>query len=747
MLDVSQARQSRGMPGKAQPDDKVIDLHTILGFVRRERFTILGCVAAGLALALVYLVLATPSYLARADVFIDTRRLELFRDTSVFQPDQQINTGAVESQITVMTSNEVLGRAVDALKLTEDPDFFQPSLMSQVRGMLSFGSDEDEEAGPADAARVRLGAINRIRRDTEVKRVGLSYVISIEYASSNPALSAKIANGIANAYIQDQLTTRSNATEWAGEWLRQRLDDLRKRSFEADMAVQAFAADNNLLNIGRGSSVRRVSDQQVEELTSQLSNAQSQVADKQSQVNQIDSLLASGSEVVGVPQNLNNDILSKLRQEYLDMSRQEIDISTRYGEAHITAVNLRSRMDNIQKAVRAELQRMAEVAKSELSISQAREAQTRKTLQGYIADSNEGSKASIQLRELESTANSYRSLYENFLSRYMQAAEQQTFSMTDARIITSATPPGGKSSPKTSLVLAGGLILGLGLGGGLAILRALLDRVIRTTHQVETITGAPCLGILPRHEKTPLRPQAEFNGDPDRRIMRTPSGIQALAVSEPSSHFAETTRAIKVAVDLAGISRETKVIGIISSVASEGKSTVAINLAQIMSQSGKRVLLIDGDLRNPTLTRELAPKASVGLIEVMRSEVQPASAAWQGANGGFDFLPAVPGRVTGNTSDVLASPAMNAVLTAARSAYDYTIIDLAPVLASVDARAAAMLMDAFIMVVEWGETPAEVLTEAVSTSMIINERLLGTVLNKADIKVMRSFEHVPDTYY
>jgi succinoglycan biosynthesis transport protein ExoP len=731
--------------------DQIIDLHAILGFVRRERLTIFGGLGIGAMLALLYLVLASPEYTSTADVLIDTRRLELFRNESVFSPEQEINTGAVESQITVMTSSEVLGRAVDNLKLTEDPTFLAPGLMSRIKGMfnfLDFGGAEDEADAVEIEARRRLSAVRKLRFNTSVKRVGVSYVISISYPSTDPALAARIANGIANAYIQDQLNTRSTATEFAGEWLRARLDELRKRAFEADTAVQEFRVANKLIDVGRGNSIRRISDQQVEELTTQLTTAQSKVADAQARVEQLEFLLASDAEIVGIPQELSNEIIAKLRQEYLDAARQENEVSSRYGANHITAANLRARMEEIQRSVRNELQRLVATTKSELTIAQAREAQTRRTLDSYVQESNEASKAEIQLRELESTAGAYRTLYDAFLARYMQTAEQQSYRTTDARIISAATTPTNKSSPKTTLVLAAGLILGLGMGGGIAILRALLDRVVRTTHQVETLTHAPCLGILPRYERTSSKAvQTDLAADESRQITRTPTGVKSLALDEPSSHFAETVRAIKVAVDLAGISRETKVIGMISSVPGEGKSTVSLNLAQIMGQSGKRVLLIDGDLRNPSLTRELAPRASAGLIEVMRNEAQPGQAAWRSPSNTFDFLPAVPGRVTASTSDVLASPAMNAVLTAARQAYDYVVVDFAPVLASVDVRAAAMLMDAFVMVVEWGQTPVEAVTETVNASMIIQERLLGTVLNKADLKVMRSFEHIPDTYY
>ncbi|GGE48820.1 chain-length determining protein [Agaricicola taiwanensis] len=743
MLDVSRLKHPAAPDQGAQPGDKIIDLHAILGFVRREKFTIIGSIVFCLGLAIAYLVLAKPTYVASADVLIDTRRLELFRDESVFQPDQQLNTGAVESQITVMTSNEVLGQTVDALNLTEDPAFFEPSLTGQIKDLLGLTNDE-----PPTEEELRLAAIRKLRFNVAVRRIGLSYVISISFPSTDPVLAAKIANGIANAYIQDQLNTRSSATENAGDWLRERLEDLRRRSFEADTAVQEFRVANNLMDVGRGTATRRVSDQQVEELTTQLTTAQSKVAETQARVDQLDAVLKSNAEVVGIPETISNEIIIRLRQEYLDAARQEAELSARYGKNHISASNLRAKMENIQNVIRTELSRLAETARAEFAIAQAREAQTRRNLEVYIGTANQASKASIQLRELESTAEAYRALYNGFLTRYMQTAEQQSFRMTDARIISRAPTPTTKAAPKTSLVLAGGLILGLGLGGGISILRALLDRVIRTTHQVETITGTPCLGILPRYEKAATNSaRADSAENPDQQITRAPTGVQALAVDEPASHFAETIRAIKVAVDLAGISRETKVIGVISSVPTEGKTTVSVNLAQIMGQSGKRALLIDGDLRNPSLTRELAPRATAGIIEVMRNEVQPTAAAWQAPNGTFDFLPAVPGRVTASTSDVLASPAMNAVLTAARKAYDYIVIDLAPVLSSVDARAAAMLMDAFVLVVEWGETQTEVLTETMNTSMIIQERLLGTVLNKADLKVMRSFEHVPDTYY
>ena len=216
----------------------------------------------------------------------------------------------------------------------------------------------------------------------------------------------------------------------------------------------------------------------------------------------------------------------------------------------------------------------------------------------------------------------------------------------------------------------------------------------------------------------------------------------------PFSQFAEGIRAIKLSVDL-GLARNSGVvIGVVSSLPSEGKSTVSANLAFLMAQAGSRVLLIDCDMRNPSLTSGLAPKAESGLRQILSQAPKDLDGLiWRHSATGLHFLPANIKEAPDNTSSLLSSPAMDQLLKAARAHYDYIVLDFAPMLPVVDVRATAHLVDGFVMVAAWAQTPMDAVTEAVSLSSAVRTRLLGAILNKVDMKQMRRYGDYDGKYY
>jgi capsular exopolysaccharide synthesis family protein len=206
------------------------------------------------------------------------------------------------------------------------------------------------------------------------------------------------------------------------------------------------------------------------------------------------------------------------------------------------------------------------------------------------------------------------------------------------------------------------------------------------------------------------------------------------------SETAETLRAIKVAIDLDHGGAGGRVIGIVSAIPGEGKTTVAASLAALISQTGRRVLVVDGDLRNPSLTRNFAKESKTTLIDVLADRMAVQQAIVTHTEHGFDVLPGAIRVRLAHTADILSSQPMTQLLDACRQTYDYILVDLPPLLPLVDVQAAAHLLDAFVMVTEWGRTTVDELDRALSVSPAFADRLLGVVLNKVDTVAMRRFE-------
>jgi capsular exopolysaccharide synthesis family protein len=435
---------------------------------------------------------------------------------------------------------------------------------------------------------------------------------------------------------------------------------------------------------------------------------------------------------------LSSPVITKLRQQFLENQNKESEWSARYGKDHQAARNLRAEMTALQRAIWDELSRIAESYKSELQIARSQEDAIDKRMIEVFQKSGATRQSQVRLRELETAASTYRGIYQTFLSRFTQSVQQQSFPSTEARVVTMASPPRSPSSPKTALTIALAALCGFGLGMMSAFAREQMNRKIHTRAQLERLLGTTCLAILQAFPK-----QKNLVGK--QRRMQDSVAFRQISEVAPFSSTAEALRYIKVAIDLHPSGG--KVIGVVSALPGEGKTTVAIGFSAFLARSGARTLVVDADLRNPSMTRSLGYANAPGLLNMVAEKSDFDALVITDSKFKFDFLPSSTQIKPSNSSDVLNSPRMREMLKLVRIDYDYILVDLPPILPVVDVKAVAHLFDAFVLVVEWGSTPTDEILNAVGSSSVLSERLLGAVLNKADEAVMRRFEGYSDRRY
>ena len=279
-----------------------------------------------------------------------------------------------------------------------------------------------------------------------------------------------------------------------------------------------------------------------------------------------------------------------------------------------------------------------------------------------------------------------------------------------------------------------------------------MDRVFRTPDQIEATLGLPCVSVVPLLQASTLKKLKAIGAPPSdqksgQRTVSTASPVHRTVVNMPLSRFAESIRSIKLGIDLNPAQTSNKVIGITSSLPDEGKSTIAASLAQVIGQGGKSVIIIDCDLRNPSLSTALAPNATIGLLEVIFGTHSIEDAVWNDPKTNLVFLPVVKRRPLLHSSEIFATEQMRKLFDQLRSTYDYVIVDLPPLTPVVDVRATSALMDCFVLVVEWGRTKIDVAQHALHTAPNVYENLVGVVLNKTDIKSMARYDAYRSDYY
>ncbi len=735
--------------------DRFIDLDRLAAIALRRARLIGICALLGLLLGVLYIVFTPAEYTAGASILLDDSLTKFAEDRDT-PPAQQQAESRILSEVEILKSERLARAVVLAEKLDKDEAFLNPPqsplgwAKARLKGVASlFTAAPPPSTGSADEAKIGK-AIAILQKNLDANRVGRSYVVGISYTAPDRKLAGRIARAYSNAYLSDQLDANFDATQRAALWLQGRIVELRDSSQAAALEVEKFRAENGLTS-ARG---ELISEQQLSDLNKQLILAQADTANAYARYSQFKSIIDSGPDNAvrnaTIPSEkgasgANSSVINDLKARYLDVSKREREISARFGEDHPQAVALRREQADLTQQIFHELQQLTDSYRNEYEVAKSREDSLRANVGLMAGQSSQSSQAMVRLRELEQKAGALAALYQTFLSRHEEASQQRSFPIAKARVISAASDPVAASSPKKTLVLGLSLVLGLIGGAGLGAFQEFRERFFRTGEDVRASLDMNFLGYLPLVGATtttapkPGRKDANGKEKPGRQASPVAPRILRLAVSRPASSFAETLRNTKLAADVVLQDRSCKVIGFVSVLPDEGKTTVAANFAALAAANGARTLLIDGDLRNPGLSRSLSLAPEKGLVEAIVGQERWTSTVMVDRSTNLAIIPAaVRGRLS-HTSELISGPGMRNIIAEASKAYDYIVVDLPPLGPVVDAKAFAPLADAFVLVAEWGVTPRALVRATLEAEPQLASRLIGVILNKTDMKLLARY--------
>lgn len=742
--------------------DDFIDVERLLSMAARQAKVVAACAAIGLFLGVLYLQTTPPTYMATSRVLIDEGLNKVVDEVSAASVSMQTDS-AILSQIEILHSARLAAVVVDKQKLDQNDAFLYPptSAVSKaagfVRGVIRYfrpspavGTTDVTRLDPATrdamiASSRRDYAILKLQNEVQAERIGRSYVISIAYQATDPALATAITKAYADAYLADQLDASFDATERAAVWLQGRLTELRESSQAASLAVEKFRAEHGLA-VDDG---QLISDKQLSDLNGQLIEAQADTARASARYQQYKSIVESGSDnafrdaAISADQP-SNSIISTLKTRYLTVAKRQQDIEANFGAEHPQAVALAKEKADISAQIFGELKQLTEGYRNEYEVALARETALRANVALAAGKSSIDNQSQVKLRELEQKATALSTLYQTFLGRYEEASQQQSFPVGKIRVISDATLPQSAATPRTSVVLGLSLVLGVMMGAGVGGLNEFRERFFRTGEDVRDRVGLKFLGYLPIIGSKVAKDDKRDDGQADVKTAQSPSAAERRArmrvsIDAPASMFSETLRSAKIAFDVVMEGQGSRVIGVISVLPGEGKSTVAANLAGLLAANGSKTLLVDGDLRKPGLSRSLGMEAEQGLMEAVVS-----GQTWQSV-GKIDrqtklaIVPAVPRGHFSHTSELLSSAGMRRFIDNAKETFEYIIVDLPPLGPVVDAKAFAPLADGFVLVTEWGRTPRAMVQSILSSEPYIANKIVGVVLNKVDLKKLAKY--------
>jgi len=716
-----------------------IDLVRLFRTLRRRLNVILSVVIALTALATVAVFQLTPRYTASTQVMIDTQRKNVVNLDEVMS-GLGVDSAAIDTEVEIIRSRAIARRVVEKLSLVDDPDFnprLRPSSSSifdainPVRWVAGLFSSSGNATKPADDKEAVIDkAIDVIVGGEDVNRRALTYVIDISFTSPNAAKAATIADAIADAYMLSQLEAKFDATKQANDWLSGRLDDLRRQLEASERAVELYKTQNNIVTTQSGT----LTEQQLSELNAQLILARAERAEKHAKYDRARQITQSGGSIESVVDVMQSSVISDLRKQEAELARKQGDLSAKYGPRHPSILNLESERRDLEAQIQNEVRRIVASLGNEALVADTRVNALQKSLDDLQQRSGRSNQAAVRLNELEREAAANRTLYESFLGRFKETTQQQDLQSSDARVVARAAVPLAPSFPKKALFIEIAFALSILLGVGLAFLLEHLDNGIQTGPQLEGVLNLPHLVTVPR---TPKEKGADGK----------PLKPQDYVIQKPLSGFSEALRGLRTALALSNVDKPPRVILFTSALPDEGKTTTAVSFSRAAAYAGIKTLLIDCDLRHPSVHRSLGwERVENGLVECLASRARLEDVIRKDDATGLDVLPVAAGAA--NPPDLLSSAQMRRLLDQVSGIYDLVILDSAPVLPVADTRVLALQADKTVFIVKWDATPRDAAASAIKELRGYNVDLAGAVLAQVDTTKLAKYGYgASEGYY
>jgi polysaccharide biosynthesis transport protein len=681
---------------------RTFDLRQYVNFLWRHWMFIGSVTTLVLIIAIVQLARTTPLYTATTQVLLEPP-VRAPTDSGSTDYSRLDDLSFIANQLAIIRSDPLLRRVVVKERLaTPPPTATEPQ-----------STDPSKEVSTSAAEDSILDAINSLRGALTVSRSGQAQVLSISITWTDPAQAARLANAVANAYVVNQLDARFESAKLASGWLSDRLVELRHQLSDSEEAVTKFRNEHGL---ARSGPTMALNDQQLADLNSKLVAARTDVAEKKALADFLADVAGGKKNLGSLPDSLQSvgGVMAALRGKLADASQREADLLARYNRSYPAVVNVEAEKRDIERSIAAETQRMIASVNNDYTLARARLAAIEQAMREATGQGELSYDDSVHLRELERTAVVNKSLFEDVLQKAKITDEQSTFRPREARVIMPAQN-GDQSFPNTRKTLWMALLIGLGLGVGGAFAMEKLNAGFTTPRQVEDALGVPVLASVPRMDGSKL---VSKDG--------TVIPLAYYHVHHPLSPFSEAVRTLRSGIHMSDVDQPPKVIHVTSSRPGEGKTTLAMSLAVSAAFSGLKVVLVDADLRHPSITRFFKLEREKGLVDLLVGVATPQ--AVMRLQKDLKLMVIAAGSKSLNPTDLLGSERMKALLSDLRETFDYVVLDTPPVGPVVDPVIVANLADRTVFVVQWASTPRESIETSIQ-QVSSHKRVAGVVLN------------------
>ncbi|MDR7135863.1 capsular exopolysaccharide synthesis family protein [Lysobacter niastensis] len=683
-----------------EPDSDEINLLEYWRILRERQWLVVGVTAAVALVALVLTLLATPVFRAGSTLQIERETIQLL-DVQGLQPaESPYDIDFYQTQYELLQSRSLAQRVVQDLRLVEHP-YFAKTVAAVDEAFNERNPGKANALGKAQAREDAL--VGTVMGGLTVEPVRNSRLVRVNFDSPDPQLAARISNGYGDAFIASNIERRFDASSYAKKYLEDRLTQLKGKLEDSERDLVTFSEKEQIVSVGEDKP--SLDAQNLGDINSALAAAQSARIKAEAQWRQ-----ASTGDGLGLPQVVANTLIQKLREQRATLSA---DYQQKLGTMkpdYPDMVRLHNQIGEVDRQIATEVGNVRAALQAEYGAAQEQETLLQERIAGLKSDVLDLQGRSIQYNILKREAETNRQLYDALLQRYKEIGVAGGIGANNISVVDRAQVPDFPHSPRKALNLAVGLLLGGFLGVLLAFLLHYLDKAVHNPKALETASRRPVLGAIPLLGK---------------------GATPAQAVADLRSPFSEAYRSVRTALQFATSSGLPRSLLISSAGPAEGKTTTAVELARNIAQLGKRVVLIDADLRKPSVHRALGLTNEAGLSNLLAGAAASAQVV-QTMGDGLSVITSGP--IPPSPPELLGGHAFAELLQELGQRFDVVVLDGPPVLGLADAPLLAHHAAATLLVAAAGETRSDAIDAALRRLNATGARVLGSVLTRFDAK-------------
>lgn len=674
--------------------------------IRKHLKQIFGLAFVVTLLAILVAFQMTPIYRSTAMLLIENSKSKALTLSDLYDIQGSAGQEAFNSQVQILKSRPIAEIVIKKLDMLKNEAF------TPVKKPGFFSSEP--EGTPAELAALEMdAALERFSTSLTIEPILKSQIVKVSFDSPDKELAAKVANAVAEAYIENDLESRSQMTQRANAWLTERMDGLRKQLEESEKVLQAYRERENIID-SKGVAMSGTA-KQLEEISTNLIVMRQRLAEAEGVYVQVKDQRGQPIEVLeSIPAVLKSPSVQQMKEAESTAQRKLNELQSRYTEAHPKVIAAESELKSARDTLKREIEAVISGITKEYDLAKTNVIATSRALDQIKSDIQNLTRKEFQLSVLQREAESNKQLYDLFVNRAKETDVASNLQSTAGRIVDPAVIESIPLKPKKKMIIGIAFILGLLAGIAIVFVLDYLDNTMHSVPDVERRLGVDVLGTVQVLDKTQLGEK------PAARAF----------LSDPNSLFSESIRTVRTAVLLSAIDEPHRVVMVTSTVPSEGKTTISINLAFALGQM-KKVLLVDGDMRRPSLAKSLGGLDDVrGLVDYLADDatleecIQPTDSP--------NVFVLTAGKHLSSPLELLSSHRFGETIAKVKDMFDMVVIDCPPLKPVSDSLVISRYANALLYVVKADSTPHQLVSAAMRRLHDIQAPVLGVVLNQLD---------------